>query len=252
MLALERQKKIMDLLDRDGAVLVSKLSTELGVTEETIRRDLEKLEKQDMLRRTHGGAVQFDENAYDLSLETRKSKNVDDKKNLAKAAARFIASGDTIFLDASTTTFFIAKEIKSIHNLTFINNSVRILSELAGSDTVKVIAIGGVVSQNQSLVGNMAEQCIDNYFANKMFFSSKGLTPQAGILDSNAEESGIKKKMMHNCSNIYYLCDSSKIGRVGFIKLANFADIDGFITEADVDDALREKLTEAEVEIVIA
>jgi DeoR/GlpR family transcriptional regulator of sugar metabolism len=84
MLALERQKRILELLERDGSVLVSKLSVELGVTEETIRRDLEKLEKQDMLRRTHGGAVQFDENAYDLSLETRKGKNVDEKKNLAK------------------------------------------------------------------------------------------------------------------------------------------------------------------------
>ncbi len=252
MLALERQKKIMELLESDGSVLVSKLSLDLGVTEETIRRDLEKLEKQDMLRRTHGGAVQFDENAFELSLETRKSKNVDEKKNLAKAAVKFISSGDTIFLDASTTTFFIAKELKSIHNLTVITNSMRVLSELSGCDTVKVIAIGGVVSQNQSLVGNMAEQCIDNYFANKMFFSSKGITAQAGILDSNSEESSIKKKMMQNCSNIYYLCDSSKIGRVGFIKLANFTDIDGFITEAQIDEPLREKLTEAEVEIVIA
>lgn len=252
MLALERQKKITELLERDGSVLVSKLSLVLGVTEETIRRDLEKLEKQDMLRRTHGGAVQFDENAYDLSLETRKSKNVDEKKNLAKAAVKFISSGDTIFLDASTTTFYIAREIKSIPNLTVITNSMRILSELSGVENVKVIAIGGVVSQNQSLVGNMAEQCVENYFANKMFFSSKGLTPQAGILDSNSEESGIKKKMMQNCSNIYYLCDSSKIGRVGFIKLANFADINGFITEAEVDDVLKEKLTEAEVKIVIA
>lgn len=250
MLALERQKRILELLDLDGSVLVSKLSVELGVTEETIRRDLEKLEKQDMLRRTHGGAVQFDENAYDLSLETRKSKNVDEKKNLAKAAARFIASGDTIFLDASTTTFYIAKEIKSVHNLTVITNSMRILNELQGCDSVKVIAIGGVVSQNQSLVGNMAEQCIDNYFANKMFFSSKGLTPEAGILDSNAEESGIKKRMMHNCSKIYYLCDNSKMGRVGFIKLANFTDIDGFITETSIDDALMQKLVEAEVEVV--
>lgn len=252
MLALERQKKIIELLDCDGVVLVSKLSLDLGVTEETIRRDLEKLEKQDMLRRTHGGAVPFDESAYDLSLETRKRKNTDEKQKLAKAAVKFISPGDTIFLDAATTTFFIAKEIKSIHNLTVITNSMRVLTELAGLDTVKVIAIGGAVSQNQSLVGNIAEQCIENYFANKMFFSSKGLTSQAGILDSNAEESGIKKKMMQNCSNIYYMCDSSKIGKVGFIKLANFTDIDAFITSADIDDALREKLTEAEVEIVIA
>ena len=131
MFALERQKKILDTLSRDGSVFVSKLSSELGVTEETIRRDLEKLEKQESLRRTHGGAVPIDETTYELSLEKRKSTNVDAKKRLAKKASEYVVSGDTIFLDASTTTFFMAKEIKHKKNVTVITNSIRVLGELA-------------------------------------------------------------------------------------------------------------------------
>lgn len=251
MFALERQKKILDTLSRDGSVFVSKLSAELGVTEETIRRDLEKLEKQESLRRTHGGAVPIDETTYELSLEKRKSTNVDVKKKLAKKAAEYVVSGDTIFLDASTTTFFMAKEIKHKKNVTVITNSIRVLSELAGVDGIKVIAVGGVASKNQSFVGYHAEKSIeDNYCASKMFFSSKGVTPEAGILESNEEECGIKQKMISNSNKRYYLCDKTKIGRVGFVKLADFATVNSFITDVQLDAALEARLLENDVEII--
>lgn len=251
MFALERQKKILDMLSRDGSVFVSKLSVELGVTEETIRRDLEKLEKQESLRRTHGGAVPIDGTTYELSLEKRKSTNVDAKKNLAKKAAEFVVSGDTIFLDASTTTFFMAREIKSKKNVTVITNSIRVLEELIGVDGIKVIAVGGVASKNQSFVGYHAEKSIEeNYFASKMFFSSKGVTAEAGILESNEEECGIKQRMLGNSTNKYYICDSSKIGRVGFVKLADFSAINTFITDTELDSELQNKLIESDVEVI--
>lgn len=253
MFALERQKKIMDFLSRDGAVSVSKLSSELNVTEETIRRDLEKLEKNESLRRTHGGAVPIDGTTFELSLEKRKSTNVEAKKNLAKKASQCIVSGDTVFLDASTTTFFMAKEIKSMKNVTVITNSIRVLAELMGCDGLKVIAVGGIAGVNQSFVGNFAEQSIEeNYFANKMFFSSKGITKDAGILESNEEECGIKKKMIKNSTKRYYLCDKTKIGRIGFIKLADFSTIHALITEIDLEPEIKEKLIEADVEIIKA
>ncbi len=251
MFALERQKRIMESLSRDGSVLVSKLSLELGVTEETIRRDLEKLEKQENLRRTHGGAVPIDETTYELSLEKRKSTNVEAKMRLAKAAAERVVSGDTIFLDASTTTFFMAKELKGLKNITVITNSIRVLNELSGFEGIKVIAVGGVVSKNQSFVGNLAEQSLqDNYFANKMFFSSKGITAEGGILESNEEECGIKQRMLNNSTKKYYICDKTKVGRIGFVKLAEFSTIDCLITDTDLDESIMQKLTDAEVETV--
>ncbi len=251
MFALERQKKIIEMLSESGAVTVSNLSSVLEVTEETVRRDLEKLEKQEVLRRTHGGAVPIDESTYELSLEKRKSTNVEAKQRLAKAAADLVVSGDTIFLDASTTTFFIARELKKRKNITVITNSLRVIAELAGVADIKTIAVGGVVSENQSFVGTLAEKNIeDNYFASKMFFSSKGITCDAGILESNEKECGIKQKMLSNAGVKFYLCDSSKIGRVGFIKLTTFENIDYLVTEAELESGLKDALSEADVKIV--
>ena len=105
MFAVERQKKILEDLKENGAVWVSKLSQELSVTEETVRRDLEKLEAKELLVRTHGGAIPLNEGKLELSLEKRKHTNTDVKARLAKEAAKYIVPGDTVFLDASTPTF---------------------------------------------------------------------------------------------------------------------------------------------------
>ncbi len=246
MFALERQKRILELLDRDGAVWVSKLSTEFSVAEETVRRDLEKLEKQEVLVRTHGGAVPIDENNVELSLEKRKHTNSESKEKIAKAALEHIMPGDTIFLDASTTTFYIAKMLKKMSNITVITNSIRVVNELSGSEGIKLIAIGGKVSDNQSFIGSVAEDTIEKcYFANKVFFSSKGISEDKGVLESNELECGIKQKMIVNSREKIYLCDKSKIGRVGFAKLAPLEAISCFITDApDIPSGLKKAFKE--------
>ncbi len=253
MLALERQKKILELLSIEGAVMVSKLSTELGVTDETVRRDLEKLEAKEMLRRTHGGALPMDEGSYELSLEKRKGLNVEAKQAIAHKAVQYIASGDSVFLDASTTTFYMAKEIKNMKNVTVITNSIRVINELAGVEGIKAIAVGGVVSNNQSLVGATAENYItENYFADKMFFSSKGIGNANGILEGNEQECYIKQRMIANSRVHYYLCDKSKVGRVGYMKLTAFENIEYLITDAVFDEELSGIMAENDVEVIQA
>lgn len=253
MFALERQKIILNKLNLDGAVWVSKLSEELGVTEETIRRDLEKLENQEVLVRTHGGAVPIIESTYELSLEKRKKTNLPAKEKLAKIASEYIMPGDTIFLDSSTTTFYIAKEIKKMKNITVISNSLRVINELSNVEDVKTIAVGGVVSNNQSFVGYLAENSIkSNFFAMKFFFSSKGISPEAGIMESNDLECAIKKQMLDNSTEKYYLCDSSKIGRIGFYKLTPIENIDYFITDTELGNDYVDKFNEFGVKFIIA
>lgn len=253
MFALERQKIILEKLNLDGAVWVSKLSDELGVTEETIRRDLEKLENKEVLVRTHGGAVPINESSYELSLEKRKQTNLPAKEKLAKVASEYIMPGDTIFLDSSTTTFYIAKEIKKLKNVTVITNSLRIINELSGAENIKTISVGGVISNNQSLVGYLAENAIkSNFYAMKFFFSSKGISPEAGIMESNDSECAIKKQMLENSTEKYYLCDSSKIGRVGFYKLTPIENIDYFITESKLDDEYINVFNEFNVKFISA
>ncbi len=252
MLALERRKKILEALSLEGAVLVSKLSEELDVTEETIRRDLEKLEMQEALVRTHGGAIPVDENVYELSLEKRKNSNTVAKEKLAKEAVKHINPWDTVFLDASTTTFYMAKEIKKLQNITVITNSVRVINELSGVKDIKVIGIGGLLSQNQSFVGSLAEDTIKNtYFANKMFFSSKGvMEDDVWVLESNEQECAIKRKMIDNSTKRYYLCDKSKIGRVGFVKLTPFSKIDCFISDYAPSGSWLEKFESEDVKVI--
>lgn len=248
MFALERQKRILEMLKESGAVLVSKLSLELGVTEETVRRDLEKLEKQELLIRTHGGAVPLEETKLELSLERRKNTNTEIKERLAKEAVKFIVPGDTVFLDASTTTFYLAKELKYMKNITVISNSIRVIQELSECPDLKVIAVGGFVSSNSSFVGNLAEQNIIHYFfADKMFFSSRGITKVGGILESNEQECSIKQKMLKNSKEKFYMCDNSKIDRIGFAKLAQFEEIDHVITDCDLDDSWKKIFDENKV-----
>jgi len=251
MFAVERQKKIIEFLKSDGAVWVSKLSQELGVTEETVRRDLEKLEKQEALVRTHGGAIPVGESNHEMSLEKRKHLNSGAKEKLAKEAAKLVLPGDTVFLDASTTTFYMAKELKNMKDITIVTNSIRIINELSGLTNLKVIGVGGFVSNNQSFVGTLACNYIDkNCYANKMFFSSRGVDANGGILDSNEAEWAIKQCMMKNSDKKYYLCDKSKIGRIGFAKLADFEEIDAFITEKDFDENVKKVLEDLKIDII--
>ncbi len=253
MLALERQKRIIEQLNNEGSVMVSRLSAEMGVTEETVRRDLEKLERKELLRRTHGGALPINDGSYEPSLEKRKALNVEAKKAIAHKAAESIVSGDTIFLDASTTTFYIAKEIKRMKNITVITNSIRVINELSDADGLKIIAVGGMVSNNQSFVGATTEDFITcNYFADKMFFSSKGIGSNSVIFEGNEQECFIKQRMIKNSNVHYYLCDRSKIDRIGYMRLTGFEDIDCIITDADINEKLGEALKEYNVDIIKA
>ncbi len=251
MFAVERQKKIIESLKADGSVLVSKLSLELGVTEETVRRDLEKLEKQEALVRTHGGAIPVDESNHEMSLEKRKHLNANAKEKLAKEAVKHILPGDTVFLDASTTTFYMARELKNLKDITVVTNSIRIISELAGHTNLKIIGVGGYVSNNQSFVGTLANNYInENCYANKVFFSSRGVTSKGDILDSNEQEWAVKQSMIKNSDKKFYLCDKSKIGRIGFAKLAEFSDIDYFISEKGFDSEIHRLLEDMEVKVI--
>ena len=253
MFAIERQQRILEKLKEDGAVSVSKLSAEFSVAEETIRRDLEKLEKQEKLLRTHGGAVPVDDNKYEPSLEKRKKINVEGKEKVAVLAAQLISPGETIFLDASTTTYFIARELKKMQNITVITNSLHAIAELSQNKDIKVIGTGGIVGENASFVGSLAEDSVrEKYVADKIFFSSRGVTADRGVLDSNEQECAMKKCMMANSCKKIYVCGHTKIGRIGFAKLAEFEELDYFVTETPLDSEWTKKLEEAGVEIITA
>ena len=175
MLALERRNLILEKLQDEKRVVVSELSQLYNVSEETIRRDLEKLEQEGFATKSYGGAVLNENVGIDMPLNIRSKKNVAAKQKMAEIVASLIHDGDHIMLDASSTDLFIAKAIKNKQRLTVITNSVEIMIELSEMPGWNIISTGGNLKEGYlALVGTKAEETISAYYADKAFVSCKG------------------------------------------------------------------------------
>lgn len=233
MFGVERRSKIMSILYDKRSILVQEAAASFGVTEETIRRDLKELESQGLLTRTYGGAVLSDDTKIEAPLEIREGINIAGKDSIGKYASTLVSDGDTILLDASTSSLYVAKNIKQKKNLTVITNAESIIYELSGCDDITLISTGGIFRKKSfSYVGRAAENAISNYYANKLFFSCKGFSPKRGLTDSNEQESEIRKTMIRCSNQVIFLCDHTKFDKVGYVNTAKLSDISIIITDA--------------------
>lgn len=234
MLAAERRKIIMDKLYESKRVIVSELSREFDVSEETIRRDLEHLSMEGNVTKTYGGAVLDERSSIELPFNLRQKENPDGKQRIAEIVAGEINDGDHIFLDASTTAVFIAKNIKQKRSITVITNSVENVLELADADNFEVICTGGVLRPNSmSFRGNKTIEVINSCNADKVFLSCKGLDITKGATDGNEDIAGIKLNMIRSSVITYLVVDNSKFDKVGFAKICDLKDIDVIITDRE-------------------
>jgi DeoR/GlpR family transcriptional regulator of sugar metabolism len=236
MLAIERRNKILAILQKESRVLVSDLSKAFNVTEETIRRDLEKLENEGYAKKTYGGAIMNENVNVDLPFTVRKTANVTGKLEIAEVIASLIQDGDHIMMDASSTAVYIAKQLKNKKNLTIITNSVEILLELSDVTGWKVLSTGGVLKEGSlSLVGYQAEKMIGSFHVDKAIISCKGLDIEKGVSDSNEMEAHIKKLMIDSANVRILAADSSKFDKISFTKICELSDIDMIVTDAEPD-----------------
>jgi DeoR/GlpR family transcriptional regulator of sugar metabolism len=252
---IERRSKIMSILYEKKSILVSEAALSFYVTEETIRRDLKELEKKGLLTRTHGGAVlvDADDKRLEPPLEIREGINIKGKNSIGKYAADMVNDGDTLFLDASTSSLYVAKHLKNKKNLTIITNAERVIIELASCKDMTLISTGGIFrSSSLSYVGRAAENTISNYYANKLFLSCKGFSPKSELTDSNEQESEIRKTMIRCSSEVIFLCDHTKFDKVGYVNTARLTDINTIITDKPFPDSWTEYLNEAPVRIELA
>lgn len=254
MLAVERRKKISQIINENESVLVTELSKLFEVTEETIRRDLEKLEKMGVLVRTYGGATLVENNVSEVPIDKRQVINSTVKDVIAREASKLVKEGETIFLDASTSAIFLAKHIKDIKDITVITNSHKVVLELMDSESIKVVCVGGLLRKNNmSFVGKTTENTIlDNYFASKVFTSCQGVTLNRGFTDQNEQEAEVKKAMIKCSDNVVLLCDHSKLGNLTYTKLAELEEIDFFITDSKLDDEWQQVFQDKDIEVIIA
>lgn len=252
MLAVERRNKIEQIINKNKSVLVVELAKQFEVTTETIRGDLEKLEKQGILVRTYGGATLVDTSEIELAITERDMVNFEGKQNIARYASELIKDGETIFLDSSTSSWHLARYIKEKKGITVITNAEKIVNELSGCEHVYVVCVGGeLTSKNMSYVGRVAEKTIkENYYANRCFFSCRGVTLGRGLVDSNEGEAEIKKAMLSCSESAIFLCDKNKIGKIGVPRISDLNGIDYFITDAELTDEWRQELAEKDVKLV--
>lgn len=250
MLVAERQEKIVEIVNEKGSVRVSELSQIFGVTEETIRRDLEKLESDGRLRRSHGGAVSFKVNQTETPYFEREVTNVVEKKEVAREALNYIEPHDRIILDASSTAWYMAKILPDVQ-LTVLTNSMKVAMELANKEKISVICSGGNLSSSSlSFVGHLAERSLELYHVNKAFISCKGLHPEWGISESNEMQALVKRKMIDISDKVYLLADFSKFGVKAFSSVSDFDLVDMIITDSKTDKQQIQQFKDFSVKVI--
>ncbi|BAS26408.1 DeoR/GlpR family DNA-binding transcription regulator [Limnochorda pilosa] len=252
-LAVERRAEILRRLEAQGTVRVTDLSAEFAVTEETVRRDLDELEKEGLLQRIYGGAVSPKGLSYEPPVTRREARNRPQKQAIAQAAATRVTDGETILLDASTTALYVARALKARRRLTVLTNSLLILSELASNPDFTVMSTGGTLRQaSYSFVGPQAQRLVGEFHMDRVFISGKGLTVEHGLTDSNELEVELKRAMVQAANEVVGIVDSSKIGYTGFATIIPVQRLDVLITDGGIPPEERARIEELGVDVVVA
>ncbi|GGD89196.1 DeoR/GlpR family DNA-binding transcription regulator [Paenibacillus nasutitermitis] len=250
MLAAARYQRIVDLVNERGSVRVTELSQLCQVTEETIRRDLGKLESEGRLCRSFGGAHGIKRNTPEIPYKEREITNIREKGKIAEAAIQHIAPHDRIVLDASTTAWYMASKLPDIP-LTVITNSLKVSLELSVKKNIQVFNTGGnMLSNSLSFIGPIAEKTVDDFHVDKAFISCKGVHLERGISESNEMQARIKKKMMQMAEEVYVLADYSKFDIQSFVSVNDWRGIHHLITDSKTSPDIIHQIRGKQVQVI--
>lgn len=234
MLPRERLEIIKEMAREEKKVYVSELSKKFNVTEETIRRDLDKLEKQGVLIREYGGAVL---NTEKLSKSTQIYNkpwiNIKNIKGIAEKAINFVEKGSTMVVDCNLLTLEVLKLINNIEDVTVITNSVRVVQELNHSNINLILTGGSINCNTQSLQGNITEEVLKNYNVDIALLTCNGIDITNGISELNEAEAEIKKIMIGQAKKVILLADETIFDTISFVKLFDYEDLDCIITDKE-------------------
>jgi DeoR/GlpR family transcriptional regulator of sugar metabolism len=254
LFAQERHREILNILHKEGKVIVKDLSTHFNVTEDCIRKDLKILENEDLLERTYGGAVIVRQSAHMQGVEIRKSLNAESKTLIAKKTFDIIEENETVFLDISTTNILLAEKLsKSKKKLTVVTNMLDIISVLNNEDNnVRVISTGGILSKDlDGFIGSATIESILNYKPDKCFIGSCGVNIfDKSVTTFDVEDGNTKKAVIKSSKKVYLVMENSKFYFDGTYKFATLYDIDTIITETAPDNNIINLLGDTDTNIV--
>ena len=233
-----RIEKILDLLSTTGFGSVSQLSFDLNVSEMTIRRDLDKLETEGKIRRTHGGAITEKRTQIELDYHSRQLRQYTEKEIIAKIATDLIQPGQSIFMDAGTTVLALAKQLKIEHkskNLRIITNSLVIQSEFMSGALGEVISTGGkILPHTMSLIGPLAQENISNMRFDWAFLGTGGIDLERGLTHSTMEEIPVKQAAADSAAKVAVLADHTKFGYNALSLFMPIDKVDSIITNQPI------------------
>src|ERR1700732_4005261 len=250
MLNEERQRAILELLRRDGRVVVVDLAEQYDTSQVTIRKDLDALHLKGLIHRTHGGALPARDGALeDPTLREKEKLHRKEKLQIAAAAVSMVSEGQVVILDSGTTTTAIARALRNFRNLTIITNSVNIAAELSGSN-LEVILTGGNLRKNSfSLVGPLAEETLRRLNADILFLGVDGFDVQYGLSTPNLLEAKVNRVMVEVAKQTVAVCDSSKFGRRSLSLIVPTSALQAVITDRGVPKSDLRALKKVGIEV---
>jgi DeoR family transcriptional regulator, fructose operon transcriptional repressor len=246
----ERKDEIHSLLQEHGNLTVTELAKRFNVSEMTIRRDLKNLAAMGLIHREHGRAIYPPVAPMD-SLIIRMGEAEREKARIGHLAATLISEGDSVILDAGTTTLAIAQALNT--KCTVITNSIPIASVLGNRDEINVLLTGGEVrSGTFGLVGPLTRSVMKGFNADKLFLGATGVTIERGLSTANMLESEVKQVMLKVAKEVILVAHSAKIGQIYFHTFAQWDSIQTLITDSGLDESVREKLISMGVKVLLA
>ena len=234
-----RKKLILQMLGKNEEVSVKEIVGKCKISEITARRDLISLEQKGMIKRTHGGAILTSGLPELFGFDNRALENRSEKIEICKTAASFIQENDTIYMDCGTTVFFLTRFITRFNNLRVITNSLPVVSELMPYPQIKIYLIGGELdNKRKALYGQMTENLIARYKADKAFIGAGGVSLEHGLSSVDEKEASITIKMAQAAKKVYLLCDSSKMENDSYFTYSSLSLLTYFITDKSMNREL--------------
>ena len=247
----ERQKKMMEYIEIHTSAQIHELAAEFHVSEATVRRDLDELDQQGALRRTHGGAIKVDRStSYEHMYTEKIGLMTEEKHRIARYAAQMVHNGDTVMIDSGTTAFFIAQALSSHENLTLITNDLCIAYQTPIHPSSTLIVTGGTRRQGrQELVGTMTENFIRDTRVDIAFIGADGVDFTAGVTNANFAEIGVKRLMIQSAMRSVVVADHGKFGRVALARVCDLNEPDMILTDSGLEEETLSKLRKLQIEV---
>jgi DeoR family transcriptional regulator of aga operon len=247
----ERMNGIMKILEKENRVLIADLCKTFNTTSVTIRKDLDLMENEGHLKRTHGGAILNKSLFRGLALNEKEKLNSEEKERIAKEAVKMISKGDVIILDSGSTTTQLARNMKNLKGITVITNAVNIALELIDSDLEVILTGGALQKKSFTLVGSIADDSLRKISADKLFHGVDGVDYEIGITTPDVVEANTSRVMMQRAGENILLVDSSKFGRRSLGVISQIKEIDKIITTKKMDKLEIKKLKDLGVGVII-